>query len=128
MLIKDVVNQFPFSIHSNIPGQYIANIQAILAALNCTTFQFDRVREKGYGAAFAAVMAEGVGIPTPGQTLLIAGAAEAAQGRMNIMLLLFLVTAAATLGNSVGYVIGRWGWPRGIGQAEGQPPAAAVPR
>jgi membrane protein DedA with SNARE-associated domain len=63
----------------------------------------------GYGAAFAAVMAEGVGIPTPGQTLLIAGAAEAAQGRMNIMLLLFLVTAAATLGNSVGYVIGRWG-------------------
>jgi hypothetical protein len=46
LLIKDVVNQFPFSVHSNVPGQYIANIQAILAALNCTTFQFDRVREK----------------------------------------------------------------------------------
>src|SRR6266436_5652470 len=26
----------------------------------------------GYGAAFAAVMAEGMGIPTPGQTLLMA--------------------------------------------------------
>jgi membrane protein DedA with SNARE-associated domain len=63
----------------------------------------------GYGAAFAAVMAEGMGIPTPGQTLLMAGALEAAQGRMSIMLLLFLVTVAATLGNSVGYAIGRWG-------------------
>ncbi len=63
----------------------------------------------GYGAAFAAVMAEGMGIPTPGQTLLMAGALEAAQGRMSIALLLFLVTTAATLGNSVGYAIGRWG-------------------
>jgi membrane protein DedA with SNARE-associated domain len=62
----------------------------------------------GYGAAFAAVMAEGIGIPTPGQTLLMAGALEAADGRMNLVLLLFLVTLAATLGNSIGYAIGRW--------------------
>jgi membrane protein DedA with SNARE-associated domain len=63
----------------------------------------------GYGAAFVAVMAEGMGIPTPGQTLLMAGALEAAEGRMSIALLLILVTTAATLGNSVGYAIGRWG-------------------
>ena len=63
----------------------------------------------GYGAAFAAVMVEGMGIPTPGQTLLMAGALEAAEGRMSIALLLVLVTTAATLGNSVGYAIGRWG-------------------
>jgi membrane protein DedA with SNARE-associated domain len=63
----------------------------------------------GYGAAFAAVIAEGMGIPTPGQTLLMAGALEAAAGRMNITLLLFLVTTAATVGNSIGYAIGRWG-------------------
>jgi membrane protein DedA with SNARE-associated domain len=63
----------------------------------------------GYGAAFAAVMAEGMGIPTPGQTLLMAGALEAAEGRMSIALLLILVITAATLGNSVGYAIGRWG-------------------
>jgi membrane protein DedA with SNARE-associated domain len=50
-----------------------------------------------------------MGIPLPGQTLLIAGALEAAGGRMNIVLLLLLVTAAAALGNSVGYAIGRWG-------------------
>ena len=63
----------------------------------------------GYGAAFAAVMAEGMGIPTPGQTLLMASALEAAEGRMNITLILLLVAVAATLGNSVGYAIGRWG-------------------
>ena len=63
----------------------------------------------GYGAAVLAVMAEGMGIPTPGQTLLMAGALEAAAGKMNIVLLLFLVTAAATVGNSIGYAIGRWG-------------------
>ena len=63
----------------------------------------------GYGAAFAAVMAEGMGIPTPGQTLLMASALEAAEGRMRISLILFLVTLAASLGNSVGYAIGRWG-------------------
>ena len=63
----------------------------------------------GYGAAFAAVMAEGMGIPTPGQTLLMAGALEAAEGRMSIALLLILLTAAAIIGNSIGYAIGRWG-------------------
>lgn len=63
----------------------------------------------GYGAAFAAVMAEGIGIPTPGQTLLVAGALDAAEGRMSIVLLLVLVATAATLGNSLGYALGRWG-------------------
>jgi membrane protein DedA with SNARE-associated domain len=63
----------------------------------------------GYGAAVLATMAEGMGIPTPGQTLLMASALEAAQGRMNIVLLLVLVTTAAALGNSIGYSIGRWG-------------------
>ena len=63
----------------------------------------------GYAAVTAAVMAEGIGIPTPGQTLLMAGSVEAAEGRMNIALLLFLVTTAATVGNSIGYAIGRVG-------------------
>ncbi len=63
----------------------------------------------GYWAAVAAVTAEGIGIPTPGQTLLMASALEAAEGRMNVTLLLFLVTGAAVVGNSIGYAIGRWG-------------------
>lgn len=62
----------------------------------------------GYGAAVVAVVVEGMGIPAPGQTLLMASALEAAAGRMNIAFVLFLVTAAATVGNSIGYLVGRW--------------------
>lgn len=63
----------------------------------------------GYAAAAVATLVEGVGIPTPGQTLLIAGALEAAEHRMNIALLLFALAAGAIAGNSIGYAIGRWG-------------------
>ncbi|MGE5302557.1 MAG: DedA family protein [Alphaproteobacteria bacterium] len=63
----------------------------------------------GYAAAAVATLVEGVGIPTPGQTLLIAAALEAAERRMNIALLLFAVAAGAIAGNSIGYAIGRWG-------------------
>ena len=63
----------------------------------------------GYGAVTVAVLVEGMGIPTPGQTLLMASALEAAAGRMNIALVLVLVTLATSVGNSIGYAIGRWG-------------------
>ena len=63
----------------------------------------------GYGAAVGAAMLEGVGIPAPGQTLLMAAAVEAAHGRMNLYWLLILVTAGAVAGNSAGYAVGRWG-------------------
>jgi membrane protein DedA with SNARE-associated domain len=67
------------------------------------------LRRYGYWAAAATTLAEGVGIPMPGQSLLIAGAVEAAEGRMNIAGLLLLVTASAIMGNSLGYAIGYWG-------------------
>lgn len=63
----------------------------------------------GYSAVAVAVLGEGVGIPTPGQTLLLAGALEAARGQLNIAWILFLAIAAAIIGNSMGYAIGRWG-------------------
>ncbi|OLC71349.1 MAG: hypothetical protein AUH87_02960 [Deltaproteobacteria bacterium 13_1_40CM_4_54_4] len=66
------------------------------------------IKRYGYWAAAGATLVEGMGIPAPGQTLLIAGAFEAARGRMNIALLLLLVTGGAVVGNSLGYVIGRW--------------------
>lgn len=63
----------------------------------------------GYAAVFVAVMVEGCGIPTPGQTLLIAASLAAAGGRLNLTLLLVVATAAALTGNSIGYLLGRWG-------------------
>ena len=55
------------------------------------------IKRYGYWAAAGATLIEGMGIPVPGQS------------QMNIALLLLLVTTAAILGNSFGYMIGRWG-------------------
>jgi membrane protein DedA with SNARE-associated domain len=63
----------------------------------------------GYPAVFVAVGVEGAGIPAPGQTLLIAGAIDAVRGALNIVALVALAIVAATLGNSLGYLIGRAG-------------------
>ena len=63
----------------------------------------------GYPAVFVAVGLEGVGIPAPGQTLLIAAAIEAAHGGLSIVALILLAVLAAALGNSIGYLIGRLG-------------------
>ncbi|MDZ7621156.1 MAG: DedA family protein [Candidatus Competibacteraceae bacterium] len=64
----------------------------------------------GYGAVFAAVGVEGFGIPAPGETLLIAGAVNAAtQAQFHIALLLLAAFLAAILGSSLGYFIGRRG-------------------
>lgn len=63
----------------------------------------------GYPAVFVAVGLEGVGIPAPGQTLLIAAAIEAAHGGLSIVALVLLASLAAALGNSIGYLIGRLG-------------------
>ena len=63
----------------------------------------------GYPAVFVAVGVEGMLIPAPGQTLLIAGAIDAVHGGLNIVALVALALVAAALGNSIGYLIGRAG-------------------
>ncbi|MBK5938607.1 DedA family protein [Halochromatium roseum] len=65
----------------------------------------------GYWAVFAAVGIEGLGIPAPGQTLLEAGALVAAvpDSRLNIGLLLLVTIVATSLGQAIGYLIGRFG-------------------
>lgn len=65
----------------------------------------------GYWAVFAAVGIEGLGIPAPGQTLLEAGALVSAVpgSRLNISMLLFVTILATTIGQTLGYLIGRSG-------------------
>lgn len=64
----------------------------------------------GAGAVFGAVFVEGVGVPAPGLTLLVAGAVLSAGGRgPPVGLLLVSAFAAAALGNSLGYAVGRFG-------------------
>jgi membrane protein DedA with SNARE-associated domain len=62
----------------------------------------------GYLAVFSAVLVEGFGIPAPGQTMLMAGGILSARGGMSIEVLLGVAFGAAALGNSLGYLLGRW--------------------
>ena len=72
----------------------------------------DFLRDYGYLALFLVVLVENFGIPAPGQTLLIATAVLAAQGKLNIAAVLGLAFCAAFLGDCIGYWIGQKGGRR----------------
>lgn len=65
--------------------------------------------EYGYAALFVVVMLESLGIPGPGQTLIIAAALLASEGRLNIVFVVIAAWIAGTLGGCIGYWIGRRG-------------------
>jgi membrane protein DedA with SNARE-associated domain len=67
------------------------------------------INRYGYPALFLTIMVEGVGILAPGQSVLIAASLTAAHGHLNLFWVLFWAFMAAVLGNSLGYLIGRWG-------------------
>ena len=70
------------------------------------------VGDYGILAVCVGLLLETLGLPAPGETLLIAGAAAAGQGRLDIRLLLPLAWMAAVMGDNVGFLIGRTGGTR----------------
>lgn len=67
------------------------------------------LRTYGYGLLFVVVALESVGVPVPGETALVAAAALAARGHMEIALVVAVAAAAAIIGDAGGYWIGRRG-------------------
>lgn len=65
--------------------------------------------EYGLIIILAAITLEGFGIPTPGQSLLVAGALLSASGEFDIRLFLLSASFAALAGSMLGYLIGRVG-------------------
>jgi membrane protein DedA with SNARE-associated domain len=65
--------------------------------------------EYGYWALFVVVLLESMGVPGPGQALLIAAALLAAHGKLDISLVLTTAVVGTTLGGMIGYWIGRRG-------------------
>lgn len=63
----------------------------------------------GYFAVFAAIYMEGVGIPAPGVTLLVAADLAASRGAMALPLVVATALAAALCGFNSGYWLGRAG-------------------
>ncbi|PZS06961.1 MAG: hypothetical protein DLM70_04195, partial [Chloroflexi bacterium] len=63
----------------------------------------------GYLAVFGFVAVESMGIPVPGETMLITAGAYAGAGHLNIALVIAVAAAGAILGDNIGYLIGRTG-------------------
>jgi membrane-associated protein len=66
----------------------------------------------GYVAVFGLIAIETMGIPVPGETALIAAALLAHQGQMDIVTLVVIASAAAIIGDNIGFAIGRKGGRR----------------
>ena len=84
-------------------GMAVAEIEAGIARVRPLLERY------GYPAIFVAVGVEGMLIPAPGQTLLIAASIDAAHGGLNIVAVVTVAILATVLGNSIGYLIGRIG-------------------
>lgn len=63
----------------------------------------------GYIGIAGLVFIESFGIPAPGETAIIAGAAVAGRGHLNILAVAVIAFLAAVVGDSLGYLIGRRG-------------------
>jgi len=56
-----------------------------------------------------AILPEGFGIPTPGESALLAASLIASQGEMSLAATMVAAFVAALLGNTIGYAIGFYG-------------------
>ena len=61
----------------------------------------------GYAVVFVGVFLENTGLPVPGETALLAGAAMAQFGRLSLVKVIATAIVGATLGDNLGFAIGR---------------------
>jgi membrane protein DedA with SNARE-associated domain len=66
----------------------------------------------GYAVVFGGVFLENAGLPVPGETALLAGAALAHNGTLRLPVVIVTAIAGATLGDNLGFLIGRRGGRR----------------
>lgn len=69
----------------------------------------DLFAQYGYGVVFLGVFLENAGLPVPGETMLLAGSALAHFGRLSLPGVIVTAIAGATLGDNLGFAIGRRG-------------------
>lgn len=55
------------------------------------------------------VMGESLGLPLPGETLLLLGTASAGAGYLEVWGVIVAATGGAIVGDTLGYELGRWG-------------------
>jgi undecaprenyl-diphosphatase len=63
----------------------------------------------GYAVVFFGVLLESSGVPVPGETALLGGAAMAQFGRLSLVVVVLTAIAAAIIGDNTGFFVGRRG-------------------
>jgi undecaprenyl-diphosphatase len=63
----------------------------------------------GYPALFALIFAESAGVPVPGETALLTAGVLAGAGHLALPLVVAVAIAAAVMGDTIGYWLGRRG-------------------
>ena len=66
----------------------------------------------GYAVVFVGVLLENAGLPVPGETTLLAGAALAHAGHLSLTWVIVWAIGGAILGDNIGFAIGRNGGRR----------------
>ena len=66
----------------------------------------------GYAVVFFGVFLENAGLPVPGETMLLAGAVLSQFGRLSLGVVIACAIVGATLGDNLGFFIGRRGGRR----------------
>ena len=61
----------------------------------------------GYSVVFVGVLLENAGLPVPGETALLAGAALAHFGRLSLAWVVVNAACGAVLGDNLGFLVGR---------------------
>jgi len=78
----------------------------------------DLFSQYGYTVVFVGVLLENAGIPVPGETTLLVGAALAQFGRLSLFWVIVCAAVGAILGDNIGFAIGRRGG-RGLAERHG---------
>ena len=73
---------------------------------------FSVAQNLGYPLLAVFVGIEALGVPVPGETAIIFAGLGAADGRLSIVLVIVIASAAAIVGDNIGFLIGRRGGRR----------------
>ncbi|MFL9828466.1 DedA family protein [Rhodoplanes sp. SY1] len=67
------------------------------------------IRDYGAGAVAVIILLESLGLPLPGETLLVFASALAGRGELSLPTLMAGAWIGAVMGDNIGYLIGRYG-------------------
>jgi membrane protein DedA with SNARE-associated domain len=67
----------------------------------------DLIKTYGYWVIAGGIFLECMGVPFPGETVLVLGGVAASLGHLNLALVIILAATAAVLGDNMGYFIGK---------------------